>query len=136
MGLDMTLYATDGEEMTEEEFDKEDGLWSTCECFSWRKANSIHKWFVENAQNNNDDCGVYEVSFEQLMELKSKVASVLADNRKGPKLLPTTAGFFFGSTEYDDWYLEDLVLTMNHLNECELIYEANPDSKFYYKSSW
>jgi hypothetical protein len=136
MGLDMILYVTDGEEKTLEEFNEINNLWSTCECFPWRKANSIHKWFVENVQNNNDDCGVYEVSFEQLMKLKSKVASVLADNRKGPKLLPTTAGFFFGSTEYDDWYLEDLVLTMNHLNECELMYGANPDSKFYYHSSW
>jgi hypothetical protein len=136
MGLDMTLYATDGEEMTIEELNKADGLWSTCESFYWRKANSIHNWFVETIQNNNDDCGVYEVSFEQLMELKSKVASVLADNRKGPEVLPTTAGFFFGSTEYDDWYLEDMVLTLNHLNKCEQRYEANPDCKFYYSSSW
>jgi len=136
MGLDMTLYATDGEEMTIEELNKEDGLWSTCASFYWRKANSIHNWFVDNVQDGKDDCGVYEVSFEQLMELKSMVASVLADNGKGPEVLPTTAGFFFGSTEYDEWYLEDMINTMNHLNECEHIYEANPDSKFYYSSSW
>lgn len=35
----------------------------------WRKANAIHKWFVDNIQDGNDDCGVYEVSEEQLREL-------------------------------------------------------------------
>lgn len=28
----------------------------------WRKANAIHKWFVDNVQNGEDDCGIYEVS--------------------------------------------------------------------------
>ena len=36
----------------------------------WRKANAIHKWFVDNVQNGDDDCGDYEVYWEQLMELK------------------------------------------------------------------
>jgi hypothetical protein len=137
MGLDMTLHVIEEEEMTSELLAEQDyEYWAKGEHFYWRKANSIHNWFVKNVQGGTDDCGIYEVTFDQLMSLKSKVASVLADNRKGPKLLPTTAGFFFGSTEYDDWYLEDLVLTMNHLNECELMYGANPDSKFFYSSSW
>ena len=35
----------------------------------WRKANQIHKWFVDNIQNGEDDCGSYEVSKKQLEEL-------------------------------------------------------------------
>ena len=34
-----------------------------------RKANEIHNWFVENVQNGNDDCGEYEVSYENLHRL-------------------------------------------------------------------
>lgn len=35
----------------------------------WRKANAIHKWFVENVQNDVDDCDYYEVSKKNLQEL-------------------------------------------------------------------
>lgn len=35
----------------------------------WRKANAIHKWFVDNVQGGNDDCGNYYVEKEQLQTL-------------------------------------------------------------------
>lgn len=35
----------------------------------WRKANHIHRWFVENVQNGVDDQRVYEVTKEQLEDL-------------------------------------------------------------------
>ena len=34
--------------------------------------------------------------------------AVLEDHSKAEELLPTRAGFFFGSTEYDDWYFGDV----------------------------
>src|ERR1700680_333929 len=37
----------------------------------WRKANQIHKWFVDNVQDGTDDCGTYSVSDEKLQELLS-----------------------------------------------------------------
>lgn len=43
----------------------------------WRKANAIHKWFVDHVQEGNDDCGEYEVSNEQLQELLDTVIIVL-----------------------------------------------------------
>jgi hypothetical protein len=43
----------------------------------WRKANAIHRWFVEQVQDGNDDCGVYMVSREQLAELLATVERVL-----------------------------------------------------------
>lgn len=35
----------------------------------WRKANQIHKWFVDNVQDGNDDCGRYWVSKDKLKNL-------------------------------------------------------------------
>lgn len=35
----------------------------------WRKANAIHKWFVENVQKGVDDCGNYYVSKDDLEKL-------------------------------------------------------------------
>ena len=35
----------------------------------WRKANAVHKWFVDNVQDGKDDCGSYYVSKEKLQQL-------------------------------------------------------------------
>jgi len=43
----------------------------------WRKANAIHKWFVDNVQEGEDDCKEYYVSGEQLQELLNKCNEVL-----------------------------------------------------------
>ena len=41
----------------------------TEEAVYWRKANQIHKWFVDNVQEGVDDCGHYYVSKENLEAL-------------------------------------------------------------------
>jgi len=43
----------------------------------WRKANAIHKWFVDNVQNGEDDCQRYDVTPAQLTELLVTVNTVL-----------------------------------------------------------
>lgn len=112
----------------------------------WRKANAIHKWFVENVQNEVDDCGRYEISKEQLEELLEVCIKVrdgsklikgwiqngetykdgkwlpcmeegeyIEDSTIAEELLPTQSGFFFGGTNYDQWYLEDITDTIDIL---------------------
>jgi len=98
----------------------------------WRKANAIHKWFVENVQHGDDNCGAYYVSAETLRELRKTVEAVQAHPELAPRLLPTQEGFFFGSTEYDEGYFEDLALTKEILDQAL----ANADAEFEYTSSW
>lgn len=43
----------------------------------WRKANAIHKWFVDNCQNGEDDCRNSPVETEQLAELVRLCKEVL-----------------------------------------------------------
>lgn len=43
----------------------------------WRKANHIHKWFVDNIQEGNDDCGEYYVSQNDIKKLLEVVNKVL-----------------------------------------------------------
>lgn len=135
----------------------------------WRKANAIHKWFVENVQNGEDDCGQYEVSKEQLEELldvckevldkvvmaPSKIANLIMGRRVTKngcedipedkmtvlnpevceELLPTQCGFFFGSTNYDEFYIDDIKETVSILTK--VLEETNFDEyKIYYSSSW
>ena len=44
---------------------------------------------------------------EELLDLCNQV---LADHDKAEELLPTMDGFFFGSTEYNEYYFEDVEL--------------------------
>src|SRR5437764_462698 len=47
----------------------------------WRKANHIHKWFVDNVQDGVDDCKEYYVTREQLQELLSRCEQVSAASK-------------------------------------------------------
>lgn len=102
----------------------------------WRKANHIHKWFVNHVQEGNDDCGTYYVSEDKMRELLTLCKTVLDNPTKQTKeLLPTSSGFFFGSTEYDEGYLQDLENTVSILEKC-LSLPKEDRSTFYYHSSW
>lgn len=105
----------------------------------WRKANAIHKWFVDNVQNGVDDCGEYPVDEEQLKALLNTVTRVLDDPSLAEELLPPQAGFFFGSTELDNWYRQDLQNTKDKLTALLGKFsegEIGWDWSFYYRSSW
>ena len=64
MGLDMYLRVRKVHDwnMNSESFDNAYGTgWklseSTYTVCEWRKANAVHKWFVDHVQDGNDDCG-------------------------------------------------------------------------------
>ena len=100
----------------------------------WRKEIGIHNWFVENCQGGEDDCREAYVSREQLRELRSLVQEVLDDNSKASELLETRGGFFFGSTDYDEWYFQGLKYTADTLDK--ILNKVPEDWDFCYHSSW
>lgn len=99
----------------------------------WRKANQIHRWFVENVQKGEDDCGNYWVSREKLEHLLDVCKLVKADQNKAEELLPSLGGFFFGGTEYDEWYFNDIDNTIQILED--VLSDEDADD-FEYSSSW
>lgn len=102
-------------------------------CAYWRKANQIHKWFVDNVQSGNDNCGEYYVSQDKLKELRDLCQKAL-DNRD-PNLLPPQAGFFFGGTDIDEWYWQDLKNTIAQLDRIFALPQLS-ELSFSYNSSW
>lgn len=98
----------------------------------WRKANQIHQWFVENVQDGVDNCGEYYVGSDKLRELLELCEKVQADPQLAEELLPTASGFFFGGTEYDEWYYKDIDSTIEILKEAL----ADKGADYYYSSSW
>jgi hypothetical protein len=99
----------------------------------WRKLNAVHKWFVDNCQNGEDDCRTSYVGREQLIELKSICQQIADDHKRADDLLPSQGGFFFGGTEYDEWYFSGIVETIAIVDNAL----SMPDEwEFEYHSSW
>ena len=110
----------------------------TFEVGYWRKANQIHNWFVENIQGGEDDCKEYEVAPEKLRSLLDICKHILElKNWKAyaKKHLPTKEGFFFGGTEYDEYYLEEIKSTVEIIEKVFADFDEETDS-LYYQSSW
>lgn len=112
----------------------------------WRKANQIHKWFVDNCCKGKDDCDEHYLKFEKLLELKElcqKVLNVLNSEclTSGEKaevceeLLPTCQGFFFGTYTYDDWYKTQVENTIKIIEDVEKDFDKCYD-RLYYEASW
>lgn len=106
----------------------------TEEVMYWRKANHIHHWFVEHVQDGIDDCKRYYVSREELNELVKTCKKVLRNHALADELLPTSSGFFFGGTEYDEYYFDALKDTIRNIEP--LVKDKNLRGDFYYQASW
>lgn len=59
---------------------------------------------------------------------------VLEDSTIAEEFLPTQHGFFFGGTNYDEYYWQDLVDTVEICKNALEVYDSN--SSIYYQSSW
>jgi hypothetical protein len=99
----------------------------------WRKANAIHDYIVRMHGDDTDGSREIELSSADLKELARLCKEVLADHSKAEELLPTASGFFFGSSEYDDYYYEDLRETVRML-EAGLV--GHEGEFFTYRASW
>ena len=112
----------------------------------WRKANAIHGWFVRECGGGIDECQDIDVPREKLVELREACDSVLRvpanvnwgleDAASKAGLLPTR-GFFFGSHEMDEWYMQDMKYTIEMLDHVlSIVPEDSWHWSFNYRASW
>tara|TARA_B100000945_G_C20400065_1_gene606840 strand:- start:1257 stop:1829 length:573 start_codon:yes stop_codon:yes gene_type:complete len=83
----------------------------------WRKANAIHDYIIQKHANGIDQCQEIELETEDIVEfiaVLKKVIDAKGDDKEKiyEELLPTAQGFFFGGTEYDEWYIENAKYTL------------------------
>lgn len=106
MGLDMYLMKRVRVNENEDSVDTE--------LVYWRKANAIHNFFT-SLKEQHESCESIEVTKDMLGMLLDRCTMVLEDRSRADELLPTTSGFFFGSTEYDEWYFNKLEDTIKDI---------------------
>lgn len=128
MGLDMYLYAI----KKEEDHFNEDNFF---EISYWRKVNQIRDWFVRNLKfGREENCGYYKVTKEQLIKLQEDCKTVLNNHDLAQEIMPTSMGFFFGSTEYDEYCFDKLDLTIGYIND--ILEKVDFDIFDVYYSEW
>lgn len=99
----------------------------------WRKANHIHKWFVDNIQEGVDECQESYVSKDDLKKLLSHCKKVLKGSKTAEELLPTQSGFFFGNTAYNESYFNNIKYTIKIIKK---VLRLPKGWSIYYNSSW
>jgi len=152
MGLDMYLnkktYVENWEHTPrEKEYDitikrkvghhiKTERITEICEqIMYWRKANHIHKFFIDNCADGKDECQEIYIDRSILADLVSTLTIVLhhKDEETSAKHLPTDSGFFFGSLMYDEYYYDCCQETLQIISN---FLKNEPDGELYYRASW
>jgi hypothetical protein len=128
----------------------------------WRKFNALHNWFVNECGDGEDNCQEIYIG-EKLPELLETLLKVKEVYEKSPKkkvkvksgwsngeetfyevevpedtdtldeLFPTSSGFFFGGTEYDEYYIEQVNETIELI---EGLLKEDENGDYYYQASW
>ncbi|NCC99828.1 MAG: hypothetical protein EOL95_09060 [Bacteroidia bacterium] len=131
--------------------------------YTFRKANHIHAYIINKFHNGVDDQKDFKIPITGIEEFRDILNRVINSLENTPKktikvksgwangqetyidievfkdtsiaqlLLPTQSGFFFGGTEYDDWYLKDC---KEALEMCDKILTSKPKGTVTYWCWW
>ena len=98
--------------------------------------------YVKSINYEKDDAAIFgpegfvanaKVFLDENDQYIDNVQEVLANKEKAEEILPTQEGFFFGSTEYDEYLFEDIERTIEIIDYCLGLPEGY---YFEYCSSW
>ena len=87
---------------------------------TYRKVNFLRKFIFDNTSMEYDDnCAEIEVSRELFEKLYDKTEEVLCLEHieEAANILPTLGGFFFGNTDYDEYYIQNVRQVHDDIDE-------------------
>lgn len=116
-------------------------LYVSAHCLYWRKVNAVHSWFVENCQDGIDECQETEIHVEQLAALRSACLKAVAAYEAGDldvaeDAMTPRGGFFFGSTNVDEYWASSLARTATGIERVVNLAIETGGVDFTYQSSW
>ncbi len=105
------------------------------EVMYWRKANHIHKFFIDNCADGDEERQKMYVERHILEDLVKELITVLhyKDDETSAEHLPTVGGFFFGYLEYDKHYYESCQETLEVISA---VLKEEKGGYFEYTASW
>lgn len=114
--------------------------WNAEEYHYWRKFNALHGYIVNTFADGVDECQTIEIGKDGVAKIVSALKKTLRmlKSKKGfdADELPVkpVGGFFFGSTDIDDYYksnVEDAIKVFSELYE-----SLADDETVFYEASW
>lgn len=129
----------------------------------WRKFNALHNWIVDNCAKGIDECQEIYIGQNDMQNLLNtlKEAKNVLDRASMKKetikigmnndgdifsdidvydceddikdILPPVSGFFFGSTQIDEYYKNDVERTIEIIDN---LLREDAAADFYYQASW
>jgi hypothetical protein len=99
----------------------------------FRKFNALHNWFVSRVQGGVDECQLSEIDEETLIELIDDLRAV--SNGETVEDLEPVSGFFFGSTDKDEYYLQRINDALNTFEEILRVFDFK-NHRLFYRASW
>ena len=99
----------------------------------FRKVNFLFAYF-ENAGKMIDQCYAF-VDKGDVDDIIDRCERVLAEHSLAPELLPTQSGFFFGGTDYADYYFYDVKDCLRQMKQYRRLFK-NGKGTGYVIFSW
>lgn len=100
------------------------------ELLFFRKVNFLLPFF-----NYTENCEDIEINKQQVEDLIYTCKKVLKEKSKAKILLPNIEGFFFGSTEYDKIYFDNVKFVLQQFQHLLKIFNFEKD-KLIMSCSW
>lgn len=119
--VDLSTLLKEEDKIIADAYKKEDAY--------FRKANFIYAYFQNKLVE--EEAWVTRGDLEDIID---KCEKVLADHSLAEELLPTQSGFFFGSTDYDEWYFHDVKNCLKQMTK--LLKELKDDEQIFVSMSW
>ena len=102
--------------------------------YYFRKANALQGYFERNYGTENlIKHEVFDYSIEELKEYTDYILEKPEDISYIKENFPPTEGFFYGSTEIDEWYFEEVKQVSKVVNE---ILKTDRVAAIYYMCWW
>lgn len=116
--------------------------------WSGRKENHIHQWVIDFHNTEEVKAHLWvidayrhrinDTNLDHILidpdQLLGDLETVIKNPESAPEIMPTSSGFFFGSTDYDKFYFEDVMALHKTLNAEKKQGYFNNHSYFYW--SW
>lgn len=133
--FDNTVITNDMHDLVEA--DGWTGIFMDVPAMYWRKFNALHDHIVQTYADGRDECQQIELTVEDLRKIVKRLDDIVQSPDRAPELLPTADGFFFGGTEYDEYYHEEVRRTRSELGELVRKLDSKAEELYpIYQASW